>query len=295
VTIAIEGVPLRGWPLRELRRRHVHELADHLLRVDRRAVAGVQNMLRVLSAMYEDAITDELADVNPVRGVRVLANDPRARKPARTPTVWTFEQMHEFARAARAAAWTNRTARRRARDPSARRAETSRHPELATTVEALIRTLADTGLRLGETLGLDRSDYDGEVFRPRGTAHDGVLILGDTETKGHVREVPCAPGLAAAIREMPARIDTSVLYPTPSGRIWWERNFYRDIWTPVVEATGMVCTPHEFRHGYLTHLAAAGILDADLADVAGHGLDALIARYRHPVRRSFELNREVIG
>jgi integrase len=67
------------------------------------------------------------------------------------------------------------------------------------------------------------------------------------------------------------------------------------VWVPTVEASGMGCTPHEFRHSYLTHLAAAGILDADLADVAGHGLDTLIGRYRHPVRRSFDLIREVIG
>lgn len=42
--------------------------------------------------MAEDAITDEVADVNPFRGVRVRANDPRATKGIRGPRVFTFEQ-----------------------------------------------------------------------------------------------------------------------------------------------------------------------------------------------------------
>jgi integrase len=240
-------------------------------------VGGVQDILGTFSALFEDAITDELADVNPVRGVRVKANDPRVRKPTRELRVWTFDQMHEFAQAARGAAWGGK------------------HPEQADQVEAMIRSLSDGAFRLGEMLGLHRKDFDGQLFRLRGTAHNGRLIEGNTETKKHVREVPCPPGLAGLIQSMPTRIDTPVLFPTLSGRLWWARNFYRDVWAPTVRASGMVCTPHEFRHSYLTHLRAMGVHDADLAEVAGHGLDTLIGRYSHPVRRSFEQIREVIG
>ncbi len=75
--LELDGRRLRDWPFRELRRRHAHDLVDHLLRVQGRAHTGAQNILRALSAMAEDAITDEIAEVNWVRGVRVRASDPR--------------------------------------------------------------------------------------------------------------------------------------------------------------------------------------------------------------------------
>ena len=51
-----------------------------MLTVQGRATTAAQNILRTRSAMAEDAITDEVADVNFVRGVKVRASDPRARK-----------------------------------------------------------------------------------------------------------------------------------------------------------------------------------------------------------------------
>jgi hypothetical protein len=45
----------------------------------------------------------------------------------------------------------------------------------------------------------------------------------------------------------------------------------------------------------VTHLRAAGIDPADLADVAGHSLDTATARYTHALRRSHDQIRRVIG
>jgi hypothetical protein len=87
--VEIEGMRLRDWPFGDLRRRHAVDLVDYMLRHQGRAHTGVQNILRSLSAMSEDAITDEIAEVNFVRGVRVRANDPRDRgetRPARRPS-----------------------------------------------------------------------------------------------------------------------------------------------------------------------------------------------------------------
>lgn len=57
-----------------------------MLRNEGRAITGTVGMLRALSAMAEDAITDEVCDLNPFKGIRIRANDPRARKksPARS-------------------------------------------------------------------------------------------------------------------------------------------------------------------------------------------------------------------
>jgi hypothetical protein len=100
VDVEVEGIALKDWPLRELRRRHVLVLVDHMLKAEGRATTGAVGILRALSAMAEDAITDEVCDLNPFKGIRIRASDPRARKKRRPIRVFSFEEMHSFARAA---------------------------------------------------------------------------------------------------------------------------------------------------------------------------------------------------
>lgn len=99
-------------------------------------------ILRTFSAMAEDAITDEVCDLNPFKGIRIRASDPRARKKRRPIRVFSFEEMHRFAKAA------------------------GRY-------EALVRTFTDTGMRLGEVLPharrVRRRDPPGPPHRPRGS------------------------------------------------------------------------------------------------------------------------------
>ena len=163
-------------------------------------------------------------------------------------------------------------------------------------------------------LGLERQDFDGEAFTFRGSAHDGVFVPGDQPTKKHVRSVPCPPSTVQLVRALPARIDTPLLFPTPTGRLWWERNFKRDVWYPAQERWGGIDSklpakerralvvergfdvrPHDFRHSWVTHLRAAGIDPADLAQVAGHTVETATARYTHALGRSDERIRQVIG
>jgi integrase len=151
--VEVEGIPLKQWPMRELRRRHALALVDHMLRVQGRATTGVVGILRSLSAMAEDAITDEVADLNPFKGVRVRANDPRAKKKRRPIRVFSFEQMHAFTKAA------------------------GRY-------EAMVRVFTDTGMRLGEVLPLRREDFDGESLKVRRTAHEGTILDGTKTDHG---------------------------------------------------------------------------------------------------------------
>lgn len=142
IRMEIEGIPLKDWPLHELRRRHTLALVDHMLRVEGRATTGAVGILRALSAMAEDAITDEVCDLNLFKGVRIRANDPRAQKKPRPIRVFSFEEMHRFAKAA------------------------GRY-------EATVRVFTDTGLRLGEVFPsaprrLRRRDPPSPPHRPRG-------------------------------------------------------------------------------------------------------------------------------
>ena len=61
------------------------------------------------------------------------------------------------------------------------------------------------------------------------------------------------------------------------------RTFYRDPWKPAQEASGLDIRPLECLHSYVTHLRAAGVNDADLADIVGHRVETMLARYTHPV------------
>jgi integrase len=266
--VEVEGTLLKNWPLRELRRRHALVLVDHMLSTEGRATTGAVGILRSLSAMAEDAITDEVCDLNPLKGIRIRANDPRAQNRRRPIRVFSFEEMHRFAKAA------------------------GRH-------EALVRTFTDTGMRLEEVLPLRPGDFDGETLRVRRTAHEGQVLEGTKTDHGEEdagRVVP-VPATLAWMLEAQINLngpDCELIFTTPGARMWRERNFYRDVWKPTREASGLDIRPHECRHSYVTHLHAAGVNDADLADIAGHRVETMLARYVHGIGSSFSLIRDVI-
>lgn len=286
--IEIANQPLRAWPVADLRRRHALELVDAMLREQGRATSGAVNILRALSAMVEDAITDEHAEVNAFKGVRIRANDPRARKAPKQVQVWSFEQMHAFAESVAAPPEVSQK-RSAAQQREAIRAGLIRR--------AMIRVLSDCGLRLGEMLALQRAGYDGETLKVVGNAHRGVITEGDTDQKRHVRTVPVPVGLAQLLDALPPRIDSRQLLPSRSGGVVWQRNFYRDVWELGRERVPEMAsaTPHEFRHSWVSHLMAAGVDEADLAQVAGHTLETMIGRYTHALEQSHEAIRGVVG
>jgi len=173
--VAVEGIALKDWPMRELRRRHTLALIDHMLRVEGRVTTGAVGIIRSLSA-----------------------KDSRGTK--------------------------------------------TDHGEL------------DAG-----------------------------------------RVVPIPATLAWMLEaQLQVSDESELLFTTPTGRMWRERNFYRDLWRPTQEASGLDIRPHECRHSYVTHLRAPGVNDADLAEIAGHRVETMLARYTHSVGKSFEDVRKAI-
>jgi len=219
--------------------------------------------------MAEDAITDEVCDLNPFKGIRIRANDPRAKKKPRPIRVFSFEEMHRCAKAA------------------------GRY-------EAMVRVFTDCGLRLGEVLPLRREGFDGETLQVRRTAHEGQILEGTKTDHGEPDAGRIVPVPATLAWRLEAQInlnspDCELLFPTPRGRLWREPTFYRDLWKPTQEASGLDIRLHECRHSYGTYLRAAGVNDADLAEIAGHGVETMLARYTHAVGESFGSVRAVIG
>lgn len=255
-----------------------------------RSVNGTRTILRTLHAMFEDAITDEVCEFNPVSGVTVRQNDPRATKPSKTIPVWTWEQMHGFAYVAG-----------HYPAPPTKRAHhhysTLFHQWRHIYAEPMIRCLADCNLRLGELFGLNREDYDGAYLHVKGSTWNGVFYPGDQPTKKHVRSTPVPPTLAVLLNAIPPRIDTPLLFPTTGGKIWMDRNWRRAVWNPTrARVEGMEsATPHSFRHSNISLLRAAGVDPADLAKMAAHSEATATRHYTHALDRSAEAVRRVIG
>lgn len=325
--VKIEGRRLRDWPFAELQRSHARDLLDHMWRRQGRAAAGASAILRVLSALAEDAIDDHCATVNPFKGVRLRGGDPRVSKPARETHIRTLDEMHAFAVAA------------------------------GLRNEPMIRMLSDCGVRVGEMLALRRGlqDLKAGVFRVRGTAWNGAVIESSRE-KNHDREGPIPPSTLALLRAMPTRIDVEWLFPTPGsahtrrpridwpshgeleaaletmsykalsrrlgvsdnalrnrmrayeagrqpfegpgndgGKLWRYDNWMRDVWNPTVRRTGMGATPKEFRASWETHLIAAGANTDEVAAIAGHSINVQAEHYRQALHRSSEFIKAAIG
>jgi len=127
-----------------------------------------------------------------------------------------------------------------------------------------------------------------------------VIVEGTKTDHGEPDAGRVVPVPVTLARMLEAQIQTNdpdcdLLFTTPTGRLWRERTFYRDLWKPAQEASGLDIRPHECRHSYVTHLRGTGVNDADLAETVGHRVETMLARYTHAVGGSFEDIRMVIG
>jgi len=143
-------------------------------------------------------------------------------------------------------------------------------------------------------------DLDGETLQVRRTAHEGQILEGTKTDHGEPEAGRVVPVPATLAWMLEAQInlngpDCQLLFTTPRGRLWRERTFYRDLWKPAQEASGLDIRPHECRHSYVTHLRRAGINDADLAEIAGHQVQTMLARYVHATGKSSDGIRDLIG
>jgi integrase len=164
----------------------------------------------------------------------------------------------------------------------------------------MIRLLSDCGLRFGEVMAVERTGLRPGWLRVKTVAHEGEVLPG-TKTTHHLpeeeqwRDIPLPASTEVMLRGLPPRIDTTLLFTTPTGKVWRERNWRRDVWTPAREATGMDCRPQEFRASWESILAAAGVDRADLAKYAGHSVATANARYVQALDRSADQVRAVVG
>jgi integrase len=186
--------------------------------------------------------------------------------------MWSFAEMRAFAAAAGAA----QTGRKLVlgEDGEPLRVPSALDAWRPVYAEAMVRVLCDCGLRLGELLPIERDDLrlgpcavpqcpaTGPHLHLRRTAHEGVTQDGTKTTHGLAgmeaeRLVPIPPALDVMLRAAAADRHAARV-PAAEGRLFRERNFYRDVWHPAREAAGMDCTPHSFRAAIVDQPAAPG-------------------------------------
>jgi integrase len=75
------------------------------------------------------------------------------------------------------------------------------------------------------------------------------------------------------LSKQPAHV-SGLLFPSPRGRPWGVRTFYRDVWQPARAPAGVDFTLYDFRHTFSSRLLAAGIPLVEVAAWMGHSLRA---------------------
>ncbi len=240
-------------PMDSLRRAALRNVQAQLLKkgLSKETIDGAFSSF---SAMLRDAVDDELLETNPAHGIRVRTNDPRLKP--------------------------KRAARPRRSVP----------PEEIAAFMAVVepRHLAVcwapflTGGRPGELFGLSRMDLDRSrnmIFVHQTIDRYGHLEAG-TKTTHHVtdrekrgRWTLFPKSLVALVDAGPSHFDGR-LFPSPRGKHWSHRNFYRDVWDPAQAASGTRFTLYDARHTFSSRLLGAGVPLVEVSALMGHSLRA---------------------
>jgi integrase len=73
------------------------------------------------------------------------------------------------------------------------------------------------------------------------------------------------------LSERPSYV-SGLLFPSPRGRPWGVRNFYRDVWEPARKRAGVDFTLYDLRHTFSSRPSRRGIPLVEVAAWMGHSL-----------------------
>jgi integrase len=163
-------------------------------------------------------------------------------------------------------------------------------PQLA----AIPTVVAWTGLRPEEWIALERGDVEGDVLRIRRVYTDGTVKTYGKNSRS-LRAVPLPEKAKQAIKNLPARLDTRLLFPAERGGYINLDSFRRNEWMPAVKAAGLAGrTPYSLRHTYAAWSIAAGIGLFELSRLMGTSVEQIDRTYGHLLPDSLDRARAAL-
>lgn len=139
---------------------------------------------------------------------------------------------------------------------------------------ACILTLAATGMRVGEALGLDVGDVDPSarrihVDRTVTVDRDGRTALG-LPKNGKPRTIAYPAWLDPILAPLLKRPAKEPLFAAPRGGRWTVNTWRNRVWYPASRASGVEARVHDLRHTYASWAVAAGADVKTLQRQLGH-------------------------
>ena len=154
---------------------------------------------------------------------------------------------------------------------------------------ALRRLQAAAGVRRDDRRDVDRRAGHLSVVR---TVSDGELVeLGKTSRSR--RPVPLSRRALAALDRLPARLDTTLLFPRAAGGPVNANNWHRREWRPAIGASGVAtpARPYDLRSTFASYALAGGVSIFQLSRVMGTGVAIIERPLRRASRRYRRRNR----
>jgi integrase len=143
--------------------------------------------------------------------------------------------------------------------------------------------LAATGMRSGEALALDVTDYDPKagLLAVAKTMHPKHGI-GPPKSANGIRTIRVPLAARAALVAAAGGRASGPLFATASGGRG-ERSLARKPWLRLLKALGLRSRNlHQLRHSWVTNAIAAGVPIADAAKYVGDSPATVVATYLHP-------------
>ena len=165
---------------------------------------------------------------------------------------------------------------------------------------ALVWTLAETGMRVGEAVALRVKNLNGSIRIVENAPEvGGRRALGTPKTEGSVRNVPISPRLRAILREHVEGVDAkgrpwvnrfdpeSLVFTGERGAAVSQANFRKRVFQPAAERAkvlrdGEPPTVHDLRHTAISLWLQRGLTPFEVAKMVGHtDLKMIERRYGH--------------